>query len=94
MIAEEGVASERDLDCESLERLASVYESFIQDAGDGFEDDAMRQLVAAAHAVYRSWTSDRARTYRAMEKLDDLPGTAVTVQAMVYGNRGLSSRVG
>src|ERR1017187_9794426 len=87
---EEGVNSERDLDCEALERLASAYESLIEDADAGFEDDAMGQLAAAAHAVCRSWMSDRARTYRTLEKLDHLAGTAVMVQAMVFGNRGLS----
>ncbi len=52
----------------------------------------MQQLAAAAQGVCRSWMSDRARTYRKLEKLDHLSGTAVTVQAMVFGNRGLSSR--
>ncbi|MBZ5606632.1 MAG: pyruvate, phosphate dikinase [Acidobacteriia bacterium] len=91
---EEGVASERDLDCEALERLAAAYESWIEDADAGFEDDAMSQLAAASHAVCRSWMSDRARTYRTLEGLDHLPGTAVMVQAMVFGNRGLSSGSG
>jgi pyruvate,orthophosphate dikinase len=54
----------------------------------------MEQLETAAHAVYRSWTSDRARTYRRLEHLEDLHGTAVTVQTMVFGNRGLSSGAG
>lgn len=87
---EEGVNSERDLDGEALERLASAYESLIEDADAGFEDDAMLQLAAAVQAVCRSWMSDRARTYRTLEKLDHLAGTAVMVQAMVFGNRGLS----
>ena len=54
----------------------------------------MEQLEASAQAVYRSWTSARARTYRQLEHLEDLQGTAVTVQAMVFGNRGLSSGAG
>ena len=91
---EEGVASDRDLDCEALERLASAYESLIGDAEADFEDDAMRQLAASARAVYRSWMSDRARTYRTLEKLDHLAGTAVMVQSMVFGNRGHSSGTG
>ena len=49
---------------------------------------------SAAQAVYRSWNSERARTYRRLEHLDDLQGTAVTVQAMVFGNRGLTSGAG
>lgn len=91
---EEGVVHDRDLDCEALERLASAYQSLIEDADAGFEDDAMGQLAAATHAVYRSWMSDRARTYRALEKLDHLAGTAVMVQAMVFGNRGPSGGTG
>jgi pyruvate, orthophosphate dikinase len=54
----------------------------------------MQQSVAAAEAVYRSWISDRARAYRRIEHLEDLRGTAVTVQAMVFGNRGISSAGG
>jgi pyruvate,orthophosphate dikinase len=92
LIAAEGVAGDRDLDCEALERLVAEYTSLIDDAG--FADDAMAQLDAAVQGVCRSWMSDRARTYRKLEKLDHLSGTAVTVQAMVFGNRGLSSGSG
>jgi len=90
MIREEGVSSERDLDCEALERLASGYQSLIEDADAGFEDNAMAQLAAAAQGVCRSWMSERALTYRTLEKLDHLAGTAVMVQAMVFGNLGQS----
>jgi len=54
----------------------------------------MEQLEAAAQAVYRSWMSERARTYRRLEHLDDLRGTAVTVQAMVFGNLNATSGAG
>jgi pyruvate,orthophosphate dikinase len=54
----------------------------------------MEQLRCAAQAVYRSWMSDRARTYRKLQHLEDLTGTAVTIQAMVFGNRGASSGAG
>jgi pyruvate,orthophosphate dikinase len=54
----------------------------------------MQQLEAAAEAVYRSWTSNRACTYRRIERLEHLHGTAVTIQAMVFGNRGMSSAGG
>jgi pyruvate,orthophosphate dikinase len=94
VIREEGVNSERDLDCEAVERLVTEYESWMEDTDAGFEDDAMAQVAAAALAVCRSWMSDRARTYRTIEKLDHLRGTAVLVQAMVFGNRGLSSGSG
>ena len=54
----------------------------------------MGALVAAALAVCRSWISERAQTYRKLQQLEYLQGTAVTVQAMVFGNRGLSSGSG
>ena len=94
LIAAESVENERALDGEALERLAAVYQQMIEDEDGALSEDPMEQLKSAAHAVYRSWTSDRARTYRQHEHLEDLQGTAVTVQAMVFGNRGLSSGAG
>ena len=57
-------------------------------------DDPWAQLRLAAEAVFRSWNSDRARTYRAREGIADDLGTAVTVQAMVFGNRSVDSGTG
>ncbi len=54
----------------------------------------LEQLQAAARAVYRSWERPRAKEYRALNKLDGLNGTAVTVQAMVFGNAGTKSGAG
>ncbi len=90
----EGVASEADLDGEALERLAGAYDRLIDAADLDLPGDPQAQVEAAARAVYRSWTSDRATTYRRLQHLEDLQGTAVTVQAMVYGNSGLSSGAG
>jgi pyruvate, orthophosphate dikinase len=56
--------------------------------------DPMVQLRQAVEAVFRSWDSDRARAYRAKEGIDDSLGTAVSVQAMVFGNRGERSGTG
>ena len=53
-----------------------------------------QQLRLAIEAVFRSWQSDRARTYRQREGIPDDLGTAVTVQAMVFGNRGATSATG
>ncbi|MGC2777458.1 MAG: PEP/pyruvate-binding domain-containing protein [Bradyrhizobium sp.] len=95
MIAAEGVANERELDSEALERLASEERRLLEDSDDdGWLEDAAVQLERAALAVYRSWTSERARTYRRLEGLEQLKGTAVTVQAMVFGNGGTSSGAG
>jgi pyruvate, orthophosphate dikinase len=57
-------------------------------------DDPWRQLRLAIEAVFRSWRSDRAQAYRAKEGIPDDLGTAVTVQAMVFGNRGADSGTG
>ena len=57
-------------------------------------DDPWAQLRGAVEAVFRSWNSDRARTYRAREGISDTLGTGVTVQAMVFGNRGDDSGTG
>ena len=57
-------------------------------------DDPWAQLRAAVEAVFRSWNSDRARAYREREDIADDLGTAVTVQAMVFGNRGADSGTG
>ena len=57
-------------------------------------DDPWQQLRLAIEAVFRSWQSDRAVAYRAKEGIADDLGTAVTVQAMVFGNRGADSATG
>ncbi len=57
-------------------------------------EDAWVQLRAAIEAVFRSWNSDRARTYREREGIPGDLGTAVTVQAMVFGNRSVDSGTG
>ena len=92
LIATEHANGESDLDSAALEALAAAYRALVED--DGFPDDPMEQLAAAARAVFSSWTSDRARAYRRLEHFNHLEGTAVTVQAMVFGNRGLSSGAG
>ncbi len=61
---------------------------------DTVPDDPWVQLRAAIQAVFRSWNSDRARTYRQREGISDDLGTAVTIQTMVFGNRGLDSATG
>lgn len=94
LVNAEGVANDRELDGEALERLAAAEQSLVEDRADGWLEDAVAQLEAAARAVYQSWTSERAQTYRKLQQLDDLLGTAVTVQAMVFGNGGLASGAG
>jgi pyruvate, orthophosphate dikinase len=92
VMVEEGVDSGRELDGEALERLAADYGALL--GADAPPDDPMAQLTSAARAVYRSWMSERAQTYRRLQHLEHLRGTAVTVQAMVFGNCGSSSAAG
>jgi pyruvate,orthophosphate dikinase len=92
LVVGEGVDSERKLDGEALERLAGSYCALLGD--DGLPDDPTEQLARAARAVYHSWTGERATTYRRLECLEHLEGTAVTVQAMVFGNGSRASGAG
>jgi pyruvate,orthophosphate dikinase len=94
LVGAEGVGSDRELDSEALERLAGDEHMLVEDRADGWLEDAVAQLEAAAQAVYRSWMSERAQTYRKLQQFEELQGTAVTVQAMVFGNGGLASGAG
>jgi pyruvate, orthophosphate dikinase len=76
-------------DC--LRRLRESYRAVI---GDELPDDPWQQLRSTIDAVFRSWNGDRARAYRQREGISDDLGTAVTVQAMVFGNRGADSATG
>ena len=67
---------------------------FRQTVGAEVPDDPWAQLRQAIEAVFRSWNGDRARAYRAKEGIPDDLGTAVVVQAMVFGNRGPDSGTG
>lgn len=91
LCARERAASEQQLDSAALEQLARSYHAVVADA---VPEDPVEQLVVAAQAVFRSWTSERAVAYRRIQHLEDLTGTAVTVQAMVFGNSGPRSAAG
>jgi pyruvate, orthophosphate dikinase len=74
------------------ERFESSFRSIV--GVDDVPEDPWAQLRLAIEAVFRSWTGDRARAYRAKEGIADDLGTGVTVQAMVFGNRGDTSGTG
>jgi pyruvate,orthophosphate dikinase len=63
-------------------------------AGRPFPEDAREQLLMATEAVFQSWTNTRAQHYRRMYNIPEEAGTAVTVQAMVFGNSGMDSGTG
>ncbi len=88
-----------DLDADlSAEQLCAVVERFRalveQETGTPFPDDPGAQLWGAIDAVFRSWGNARAVTYRSLHGLADTGGTAVNVQAMVFGNMGDDSCTG
>jgi len=73
------------------ERFTTTYRDIV---GEDAPEDPWQQLRGAVEAVFRSWNGERARSYRAMEGISDGLGTGVTVQAMVFGNRGPDSATG
>jgi pyruvate,orthophosphate dikinase len=72
-------------------RFKEMYRDIV---GADAPEDPWLQLRGAVEAVFRSWNGDRARTYRKREHIPDDLGTAVTVQTMVFGNRGTDSGTG
>jgi pyruvate, orthophosphate dikinase len=82
-----GLAAETGDPRFALDARRRFLSSFTAAAGEPVPDDATRQLELAVAAVFSSWDSPRARTYRELHDIPDGLGTAVTVQAMVFGNR-------
>jgi pyruvate,orthophosphate dikinase len=74
------------------QRFSTAYQDIV--GVPVIPDDPWQQLRAAIEAVFRSWNSDRARSYRSREGIPDDLGTGVIVQAMVFGNRGSDSATG
>ena len=84
-----------ELDVAALRRLVSRYRDLVATWGTTpFPDDPRAQLTAAITAVYRSWEGERAVSFRARRQLDGGAGTAVNVQAMVFGTLGEVSGTG
>ena len=92
---QKGVELDTELDSEDLKRIAELYRARVQkELGRPFPEDVQEQLWGAVGAVFGSWHSARANTYRRLHNIPEDWGTAVTVQAMVFGNRGESSATG
>jgi pyruvate,orthophosphate dikinase len=88
-------AQDTDLDAEDLSALIVRFKALYREhTGDDFPQDPKDQLRLAIDAVFRSWNGKRARDYRRQNKISDDLGTAVNVQAMVFGNRGDDSGTG
>ncbi|MBO3708417.1 MAG: pyruvate, phosphate dikinase [Candidatus Accumulibacter sp.] len=90
-----GASSPREIDFRSLTALTRDYLALFEElTGEPFPQDPMLQLEQAAVAVVRSWHSEKAVTYRRARNIGDSPGTAMTVQRMVFGNAGGMSGAG
>src|SRR6516165_3231354 len=84
-----------DLDAKALQEVIAEYKKVVKKhAKRDFPQDPHEQLVMARDAVFRSWNNDRARHYRRINNISDDLGTAVNVQAMVFGNLGDTSGTG
>jgi pyruvate,orthophosphate dikinase len=84
-----------DLDAKALKEVIEEYKKVVKKhTKHDFPQDPHQQLVMARDAVFRSWQNDRAKYYRRINNIDDMLGTAVNVQAMVFGNLGDTSGTG
>jgi len=90
-----GVESDGDLTTENLQDLVKKYKSLIRKkTGKSFPQDVIEQLWGAIGAVFKSWKNERAIIYRQQYGIPTEWGTAVNIQAMVFGNLGSSSATG
>lgn len=89
------VKEDTELNAEDFKQLVDVYKTMmLQEAGVSFPQDPMEQLWQAVIAVFKSWNNPRAIKYREIQSIPDEWGTAVNVQAMVFGNMGDDSGTG
>jgi len=89
-----GLYADNELSAADLKELIVKYKEVYKKAGKEFPSSPEEQLQYAISAVFNSWDSDRAVAYRAINRIDGLLGTAVTVQSMVFGNLGPTSGTG
>ncbi len=91
----EKVKFDYELQPQALKDIIAEYKKLVKkETGKDFPQKPLDQLVQARDAVFRSWENDRAKTYRRINHIDDWLGTAVNVQAMVFGNLGENSGTG
>ena len=92
---EKGVKFDTELDVEDLKNLVALFKAAVKDyTGKDFPESAWDQLWGGICAVFDSWMNERAILYRRMNQIPEEWGTAVNVQAMVYGNMGNNSATG
>ncbi len=90
-----GYKLDTDLTTEDLKALCSEFKAIVKKCiGKPFPEDATEQLWGGIKAVFQSWNGKRAKEYRRIERIPEEWGTAVNVQAMVFGNTGETSATG
>ena len=93
--AEKNVKLDTELTVDDLKELVKRYKAvYKKHVGDDFPQEPKKQLMLAINAVFNSWMGNKAQEYRRIERISGLRGTAVNVQAMVFGNMGDSSGTG
>src|SRR3954462_11913020 len=92
---QKGVKLDTELSADDLRELVKRYKAvYKHHVGDDFPQDPTQQLMLAINAVFNSWNGNKAIEYRRIERITGLKGTAVNVQAMVFGNMGDNSGTG
>ena len=95
MKAKKGVKLDTELDANDLKELVKLFKAYYKDQkGSEFPSEPREQLIESVKAVFRSWDNPRAIYYRRMNDIPSSWGTAVNVQAMVFGNMGNDSGTG
>ena len=90
-----GVINDNELSVEALKELVTKFKAAVKSkTGHDFPESSYEQLWGAVCAVFNSWMNDRAIYYRQLNQIPEEWGTAVNVQAMVFGNMGLTSGTG
>jgi pyruvate,orthophosphate dikinase len=92
---QKGYKSDTEITADELKVLSEEFKKIVKNAlGKPFPDDAKEQLEGSIKAVFKSWNGKKAVSYRRIEGIPDDWGTAVNVQAMVFGNMGDTSATG
>ena len=90
-----GVLQDTEIDASDWDGLIENFKNLVKEkTGKTFPQDVNDQLIGAVSSVFRSWESHRAKTYRKLNRIPDEWGTAVNVQAMVFGNMGSNCATG
>lgn len=92
---EKGIQNDTELSSQDLQEIVTAYKQiYLDETGEAFPQQPKEQLVLAIEAVFKSWNNPRAKVYRRLNDISQSLGTAVNIQAMVFGNMGENSGTG